>query len=211
MRLFVTPASPWVRRVNVTLHELGLFDRVQAVSTRWPHSWSTTTVPFDPAFAAATPVGRIPILVTDDGIALTDSDAICDYLNSEWAQHRLLSTSGQERTRQLAQIALAKAILEAQISRRAESLRQPDERSESFLEKMTQRGLRCFAALDDAAKAFAPAPNLAQITLACACGFADFRFPKDDWRGAAPHAARWYEDFAKRDSMQKTLPAETPQ
>ena len=73
MKLFRTPASPFVRKVMVAILELGLQDRIELVSTRWPHSWATETVPFAPDFAAATPVGRIPALVTDDGMRLTDS------------------------------------------------------------------------------------------------------------------------------------------
>ena len=39
MRLFVTPASPWVRRVRVMILELGIEDRFEFIQTRWPHSW----------------------------------------------------------------------------------------------------------------------------------------------------------------------------
>ena len=44
MRLYVTPASPWVRRVRVTILELGIEDRFEFVQTRWPHAWGTQTV-----------------------------------------------------------------------------------------------------------------------------------------------------------------------
>lgn len=40
------------------------------------------TVSFDPAFVAANPIGRAPTLVTDDGIAIPESNWICDYLGS---------------------------------------------------------------------------------------------------------------------------------
>ena len=62
MRLYVTPASPWVRRVRVTILELGIEDRFEFVQTRWPHSWGTQTVTMPADFTAATPVLRIPAL-----------------------------------------------------------------------------------------------------------------------------------------------------
>src|SRR5450759_5489324 len=90
MRLFTTPASPWVRKCVVSIMELGLQDRIELIPTRWPHSWATKTVKFDPAFLDATPVARIPALVTDQGLRLTDSGVICDYLNAELGGYRLL-------------------------------------------------------------------------------------------------------------------------
>src|SRR4030095_1555829 len=62
VRLYVTPASPWVRRVRVTILELGIEDRFEFVQTRWPHSWGTQTVTMPADFTAATTVLRIPAL-----------------------------------------------------------------------------------------------------------------------------------------------------
>lgn len=211
MQLFVTPASPWVRRVVVCIIELGLEDKVEMIPTRWPHEWATRTVPFAPDFAQATPVGRIPALVTGQGLRLTDSSVICDYLNAEHGQYRLLPQAGERRWQILSQVAIACGALEAQISRRAELLRTGADRSDDFIDKMKTRALRCFAALDEAAGAFGSEPDLAQITAGAACGFADFRYAQDGWRDAAPRLARWYETFAGRPSMIRTRPAETPQ
>ena len=58
MRLYVTVASPWVRRVRVTILELGIEDRFEFVQTKWPHSWGTQTVAMPADFMAATPVMR---------------------------------------------------------------------------------------------------------------------------------------------------------
>ena len=41
MKLFHTPASHFVRKCTVTIKELGLEDRVEIVTTKWPHSWGT--------------------------------------------------------------------------------------------------------------------------------------------------------------------------
>ena len=129
MRLYVTPASPWVRRVRVTILELGIEDRFEFVQTRWPHSWGTQTVAMPADFTAATPAMRIPALVTDT-VTLTDSHAICDYLNAEFGDYRLLAREGAARWQALATMALANGVLEAQIMRRAETLRADKERSD---------------------------------------------------------------------------------
>ncbi len=62
---------------------------------------------------------RIPALVADD-VTLTDSHSICDYIDGRFGNHRLLAADGPERWRALEINALACAILEAQIMRRAE-------------------------------------------------------------------------------------------
>lgn len=209
MRLYVTPASPWVRRVRVCILELGIEDRFEFVQTRWPHSWGTQTVAMPADFTAATPVMRIPALVSD-AVTLTDSHAICDYLNAEFGGYRLLAREGAERWRALAIIAIASGVLEAQIMRRAELLRSDKERSNDFVAKMRDRQLRCYAALEKKLPEFGAAFDLAQITTAVACGYDEWRYGPD-WRGAAPKLASWYDSVDRRASMQATQPAETPQ
>ena len=210
MRLYVTPASPWVRRVRVTILELGIEDRFEFVQTRWPHSWGTQTVAsLAPDFLAATPVARIPALVAP-GVTLTDSNAICDYLNAEFGAFRLLAREGTARWQALATIAIASGIIEAQIMRRAELLRGEKERSTDFIAKMRDRQFRCFAALEAHLPAFGGTFDLAQITTAVACGYDEWRYGPD-WRNAAPKLAAWYDSVADRPSLKATAPAEPPQ
>jgi glutathione S-transferase len=209
MRLYVTVASPWVRRVRVTILELGIEDRFEFLQTKWPHRWGTQTVAMPADFTAATPVMRIPAMVTDD-VTLTDSHAICDYLNAEFGNYRLLAREGAARWQALSTMALANGVLEAQIMRRAETLRSDQERSNDFIAKMRDRTFRCFAALENHLPTFGSTFDLAQITTAVACGYDDWRYGPD-WRDAAPTLAAWYDGIAERPSMKATEPAETPQ
>jgi len=209
MRLYVTPASPWVRRVRICIDELGLGDRFEYVQTKWPHAWGTRTVKMPTDFVQATPVVRIPALVADD-VTLTDSHSICDYIDGKFGNHRLLAEDGPERWRALEINALACAILEAQIMRRAELLRTGADRSDDFIAKMRDRGLRCFAALETKMSSFGDIFGLAQITTAVACGYDEWRYGPG-WRETAPKLAAWYDTAAQRPSMKATEPAETPQ
>jgi glutathione S-transferase len=210
MKLFTTPASPWVRRVVVSIIELGLRARVELIPTRWPHRWATQTVELAPEFIAATPVARIPALITDEGLRLVDSFSICDYLN-ELGGYKLLPASGAERWQQLATLSIVSGLIEAQISRRAETLRGGEERSDNFIQKMREREERCFRALEAEVGHFTREVDLAQISAAAACGYADFRFPADAWRTGSPRLARWFENFSQRPAMRETMPRETPQ
>jgi glutathione S-transferase len=209
VRLYVTPASPWVRRVRVSILELGIEDRFEFVQTKWSHKWATQAVPHNPDFLAATPVVRIPALVTPD-FSLTDSHSICDYINGELGGYRLLAREGAQRWRALAAIAIAGAIIEAQIARRAELLRSEPERSCDFIGKMRDRALRCFGALERQMPDFGTTFDLAQITSAVACGYESWRYG-DGWRSVAPKLAAWFDVVSQRPSMKATEPAETPQ
>ena len=193
----------------MTILELGIADRFEYVQTKWPHRWGTQTVAMPADFTAATPVMRIPALVADD-VTLTDSHAICDYLNAEFGGFRLLAREGATRWRALATIAIASGVLEAQIMRRAELLRSDRDRSDDFIAKMRDRTLRCFAALEGHLPALGETFDLAQITTAVACGYDDWRYGPD-WRSAAPKLAAWYDSVAERPSLEATAPAETPQ
>lgn len=209
MRLYVTPASPWVRRVRISILELGIEDRFEFVQTRWPHSWGTKTVAHPADFVAATPAQRIPALVTPD-FSLTDSFSICDYINGELGGHRLLAREGAARWRALADISVAGAIIEAQILRRAELLRPEHERSADFLQKMQERTFRCFAELETRVAVSGSPFDLAQITTAVACSYESWRYG-DAWRDVAPKLAAWSDVVAQRPSMRATAPEETPQ
>jgi len=209
MRLYVTSASPWVRRVVVSILELGIRDRFDFVQTKWPHTWATRTVPYSPDFLGATSVARIPALVTAD-FALVDSHSICDYVNGQLGDFRLLARDGAARWRSLSDISIASGIIEAQVSRRAELLRSEKERSDDFIEKMRDRQLRCFGALERRVSELGAAFDLAQITIAVACGYEDWRYGAA-WRGVAPGLAAWFDGVSQRPSMRATEPAETPQ
>lgn len=211
MKLFWTPASPFVRKVMIAAVELGVDGRIEILPTFWPHAWGDSTVAFDPAFVAANPVGRIPTLVTDDGVAIPESNWICDHLQSLVATPALLPATGPARWRCLRLLAVADGALEAMIARRAELLRDPALVSASFLGKQRDRIARCLDALEAELATLAGGVTLAHVAAGVACGYMDFRYPGDGWRDDRPGLARWYEHLAARPAMVRTMPAETPQ
>jgi len=211
MQLFFTPASPFVRKVMVAAVELGLDRRIEILPTYWPHDWGDSTIAFAPAFIAANPVGRIPTLVTDDGIAIPESNWICDHLQSLVEAPVLLPGTGPLRSRCGRLLGIADGALEAMIARRAELLRDPARVSRNFVAKSRDRIARCLDALEAEIVTLEGDVTLAQIAVGAACGYMDFRYRAEDWRTGRPRLARWYEGFAARPSMVRTVPTETPQ
>jgi glutathione S-transferase len=211
MRLFWTPASPFVRKVMVSVYELGMARRIEIVPTIWPHQWATRTVRFDEDFVTANPVGRIPALVTDEGTAICESNLICRYLAAQVSGAKLIPGEEAEDLPALRLWGIADGALEAMIARRAETLRPSRERSDDFIQKQRERIARCFDSFDVSNPASRKRTTIAHVAAGIACGYMDFRFPSDAWRNGRPALARWYDDFATRESMKLTMPAETPQ
>ena len=216
-KLFITPASHFTRKCRVTLIELGLESRFEMIPTSWPHNWGTDTTPYREDFLDASPIARIPALLTEDGLRLADSSTICEYLNDELGNFQLCPQTGKERWEILSVVSIAThGLMEAQVLRRAEMLRKregsssPLEFSGNFVRKMMDRQDRCYEYLDTICGDFREEPDLGQIAVACACATSDFRFPEDDWRNPAPRLAKWYDKFAQRPSMQQTMQGETP-
>lgn len=217
IKLFITPASHFVRKCKVTIKELGLEDHFEYIPTTWPHNWGTDTTPYAPEFLDASPIARIPALVTEDGLRLSDSSTICEYLNDDLGDFRLCPRSGRERWEILSLVSIASnGLMEPQVFRRAEMLRKregspnPQEFSLNYVRKMMDRQDRSYAYLENIVHTFRAEPDLGQIAVACACATSDFRFPEDDWRNLAPKLAKWFDKFNQRPSMRETAQAETP-
>ena len=73
MKLFFSPTSPYVRKVQVVAIEKGLGEQLRLVPCN----------PHDPGseLLDANPLGRVPTLVRNEGGPLFDSPVICAWLD----------------------------------------------------------------------------------------------------------------------------------
>lgn len=118
MQLLYQTHSPYARKVRVLAHELGLADRLEVL-----YHETSPTRRNDEVFRV-NPLGKVPALVIDDGLALFDSNVICEYLDG--LPHdgpKLIPESGSERLLALRLQALAQGICEAGIAIRHETER----------------------------------------------------------------------------------------
>src|SRR5215475_7471036 len=75
MKLLYQTHSPYARQVLVLAYETGLADRLAVIHRE------TSPTRRNEAVFAVNPLGKVPVLVLDDGTALFDSAVICDYLD----------------------------------------------------------------------------------------------------------------------------------
>jgi glutathione S-transferase len=194
-KLHWSPTSPYVRKVMVAAHELGLAGRLDLVPTR------VETVVAD--VAADNPLGRIPALVLPDGTTLFDSLVIVEYFNDVGAG-ALCPRSGLERWRTLTLHALGHGAIDAMIAIVAERRRPAGERSPTVIAARQAEIGRALDALER--EPLVASADIATITAAVALGYIDFRLPEFAWRPSRPHLAAWFEVFAQRPSMAATRP-----
>jgi len=200
MKLYHTAASPFVRKVMVLLNEAGATDRVElipaAVSPLKPDA-----MPID-----SNPLGKIPALETDDGVAIYDSRVITRYLDEVLkaglypAAPRLWETLTLEAT--------AEGITEAAVLIRYEFHVRPEgSRSHDWAEGQWHKIDRALTAVETRWMAHLSGQiDMGQIALGCALGYLDFRHSDRDWRSGHPTLVAWYDRFAGRPSMLATLP-----
>jgi glutathione S-transferase len=149
--------SPFVRRVAISLRVCG-FD--------YQHDTRSIFGDFD-ALRKMNPVGRIPMLVLDDGEVLIESAAILDWIDQTVGPERaLLAPSGAERRRALRLIALATGAIEKAGAAAYERILRPAAyRWREWQERCEQQAAGAIAALG--AERWGTSLDQAQITTAC--------------------------------------------
>ncbi len=199
MKLHWSPRSPFVRKVMVCAHELGVVDRLERVRSEAAMAKPNARLMQD------NPLSKIPTLVLDDGRTLFDSVVICEYLDA-LAGGSLFPKVGEDRWRALRWHALANGLLDVLILWRNE--RDRSEPSAALLAAFETKTWAALELLEREASELAATPfDIAHVTLGCLLGYLDFRFDALAWRERVPQLARWYEVASARPSFRSTEPS----
>lgn len=203
MKLLYAPTSPFVRKVMACAHLTGQADRIS-----WLDS-AAHPVNRDARIAAHNPLAKVPTLILPDGSSLYDSRVICEYL-AEAAGDRQLFPAGAARWIALTRQALGDGLLDAALLARYEHTARPAEiQWPQWREAQLLKVQACLSEIevlaDDLPRTH---PSIGDLTIGCALGYLDFRFPELDWRMAHPRAAAWFAVFNALPAMQATLPHE---
>lgn len=197
MKLMMSPASPFVRKVRVLLREADLLDTVEEVEV------STTPLASAPQAVAANPTGKIPSLLRSDGPAIYDSRVITRYLDDHanagfYPQQRIWEVLTLEAT--------ADAIMEAAVAMTYEvRLRPEGEQSPAWIEAQWGKISRTILAIEERWLSHLGGPlDASHIAVACALSYVDLRHDERGWRTLAPSLAKWHAAFEARDSMVAT-------
>ena len=110
--------SPFVRRVAATMHHYGF---------EYEHRPIKAGGVEQDEIRRSNPLGRVPTLILDDGMVLSDSALILDYLDAQvGAQRSLTPLAGDQRFVHLALLSIATGAAEKSIAAYSERLRPED-------------------------------------------------------------------------------------
>ncbi len=188
MVLRSAPPSPFARKVRIGAALVGFDDRFTLENTdvRAP----------DPAFFDENPVGKLPVLVLEDGGSLYDSRVILEYFDHLAGGGRLIPTDPSERFATLKLQALADAMMEAALLQIYEVRYRPEARRHAeWVRWQDGKVSRALHALEKAPPAHPERADVGRIALACALGYLDLRFD-GRWRRDHPKLVRFLDAFA---------------
>jgi glutathione S-transferase len=204
MKLIGATTSPYVRKVRVVMAEKKL-DYQFVTENVWVPETTITQ---------SNPLGKVPCLIMEGGEALFDSRVIVEYLDTLSPVGKLIPSVGRERAEVKTWEALADGLLDAALLARLEATwegRTKAQRSQAWIDR--QLG-KIDAALQAMSRGLAEKPfcagihlSLADISVGCALGYLDFRFPNIAWREAHPNLARLDEKLTQRASFIESRPA----
>lgn len=196
MKLAFSPASPYVRKVSACAIARGIEGQIE--------NWRIGTT--DPVLKTVNPLSKVPTLVTDDGVALFDSPVICEYLDSIGTAPGLFPPAGPARWAALRQQALGDGIMDASQPRRREVALPQDEGRASWIALQAGKVVMALDVLEAEAESLGNLTTIGEITIGCALGYLDFRFPHEPWRPGHPKLAAWYERVQALPPLARTVP-----
>lgn len=200
MKLIGTHPSPYVRKTRIVLAEKKI-DYEFVLDSPWEEN---------NGIANLNPLGKVPVLVFDDGSTLFDSRVICEYLDNVTPNNRLMPAPNRERIQVKRWEALADGICDAAANIVLEKRRPAKQINQAWLKRQQEKvdlGLRFMAAdLADGGWCHGNSLTLADIATGAALGYLAFRMPDLDWRQAHGNLAKLYDKLMQRPSFADSAP-----
>lgn len=197
MKLLGHDGSPYVRKVRIVLEEKG---------AAYEHVPARPSAPGSPV-ADWNPLGKIPVLVTDEGKAIYDSRVIVEYIDARTGGPHLIPADLDSRVEVKRWEALGDGIADATVlvSHDYDKVQSAEWHAKQRLK--IERGLATMERdLGARMFCFGERFTLADIAAGYALGYLDRVLPDIDWRAAHPRLKALAERLAQRESFRKTLP-----
>ena len=194
MKLFYAPFSPFARKVIACAIARGIAGQLTLQATSGEH----------PDLIAVNPLGKLPCLVTDDGVSLFDSRVICEFLDSVGNDIPMFPAHAA-RVRALRLQALGDGISDAAVLRRGEQARPREAARDEVIAVQKAKIDRSLAMLEHEP----PSAHLdiGSIAVACALGYLDLRFAHEPWQQAHPTLANWHVQIMRHPCMTGSAPS----
>ncbi len=197
MKLYITGPSPFARKCRIVAREKGLIDRIEEIVVD-PYANA-------PELLASNPVVQVPTLIAEDGLPMSDSPVICEYLDALGEGPRLLPADGPNRLRVRRLETLGNQALEMGVKLLLELRRPEGEQSPSWIARWTENMTRALDMLE-AAGPDADRLDIGVITAGVAMTWIGFRHPDFDLVGGRPGLTALQRVLEGRSSFAETRP-----
>jgi len=201
MQLFYTPASPYVRKVMLSAHVLGLADDLTLETVDWASPDSADKL-------ALNPLAKVPALIAD-GKLIAGSRVIMEFFDIRAGGGKIIPHDPETRIDVLRQAALIEGMLDASIAIVYETRLRPENMvMDSIMHRYREKIIRGLAMVGASTISYDndAMPTIADISLAALLDYLDFR-DIVAWRDHAPHLADWMASFAAAvPGYQDTMP-----
>ena len=198
MRLYGSLTSPYVRKARILLKEKDIACEF-IVDSPWEA---------DSKIPQLNPLGKVPVLMRDNGQTLFDSSLILEYLDSLGGEP-LVPARGDARWDVLRWVNLGQGMLDATVVRLLESRRPADKQDVSLIKRQETKIASALAFADKSERGEACLVgsrfSLADLAFATALEYLDFRYAHD-WRSGHPRLAHWLAGMSARRSFVETVP-----
>lgn len=201
MKLYHSLTSPFVRKVVVCAMELGLDAKIQR------HKAGAHPISRNAEIVVDNPLGQVPTLITDQGLALYDSRVICEYLDQQGGGGKMFPRDSS-RWQALVEQSAGDGLLDAGLLLRYELLRPEAMRFAEWTSGQMEKITCALDQFETWAPGFGGRVDIGTISVGCALGWFDFRFASHDWRSSRPILAAWFKTFDARPAMASTRPSE---
>lgn len=200
MKLITSLTSPFGRKARIALQEKRLECPLE-IDIPWN---ADTHVP------DFNPLGKIPVLVMDDGSSLFDSRVIVEYLDNLSPVGRLLPVTNRDLIQVKRWEALADGISDAAATIFLERKRPQEKQSSEWIKRQQlkiDRGLKALSEeLADNSWFLNDVYSLADIAVGCTLGYLNLRFPEISWQSNYPNLAQLYEKLMQRPAFAESIP-----
>lgn len=200
MKLLYTLNSPYARKVRIVAFEKHIDLQLQEVVLTDP----------DCPVKNHNPLGKVPVLVLDDGDNVYDSRVIVEYLDNHAPGTHLIPKDNSSKIWVRRWEALADGVCDAAVAAMLEGRRPPEQQSQANIDKQLGKvklGLEVMN-LDIYKKKWCVNEtfSLADIALGCALAYVDLRCKQLNWQDNFPNLAKHYSLLIKRPSFKQTMP-----
>lgn len=201
MKLFCSTTSPYTRKVTICAELLGLTNQIERIVV------STTAIKPSEMLAKHNPMIKVPTLILDNGEVLYDSRVICEYLASVAKDNQIFPV-GESRWKALTLQATADGLLDAGVGARYEMALRPKEYQwDGWFQAQMKKVVGCLDVIEANISSLSGSQlTIAEIAIACALGFLDFRVEELNWRQQYPKTAAWFEQVSHLSAIKNSVP-----